>query len=341
MEIYFAGDAYRGVDRFLQLLKFSRLMSNNQKSKLTWLEDDMEIYFVGPRGKKVDSVMFKKNKNFLVSFNVNQNTLKKTLALYTKSQAKSKFFIDSGAFTTWTKGKKVDVDKYIEFLNANDSQLTIFGQVDDIPGKPGYVASWEERQIACLNTINNYKYMIERLVSPEKCLYTFHCHNDFKYLEEFLNTEHKIKGKPFKPTYMALGGMGNVSREERIRFIDRCFQIIKTSKNPDIKVHIFGVTSFDLLQYFPQITSIDSTTWLLTAAMGNILTDNGPLYVSDVKGGDIKIDDNTKEKILKYGFSLEQLRKSAEYRCIYNAMWMDDKIKNLKFKKLLKLKTLF
>lgn len=341
MDIYFAGDGTKQTDRFLKLLKFNRLMSNNQKSKLTWLEDDLEICFVGPAVKKVNDIMFKKDKNFLVSFAVGKSTLNKTLELYSKNQAKSKFFIDSGAFTTWTKGKKVDVDKYIEFLNANDSQLTIFGQVDDIPGKPGYVASWEDRQIACKNTIENYKYMIERLVSPEKCLYTFHCHNNFKYLEEFLNKEHFIKGKPFKPTYMALGGMGNTSKEERIRFIDKAFQIIKSSKNPNIKVHLFGITSFDLLQYFPEVTSIDSTTWLLTAAMGNILTDSGPLYVSEMKGGEIKIDENTKKRITSYGFSIEQLRKSAECRCIYNAMWMEDKLKNLKFKKLLKLKKLF
>ena len=30
-----------------------------------------------------------------------------------------KLFIDSGAFSAWTKGKKIDVDEYISFINSN------------------------------------------------------------------------------------------------------------------------------------------------------------------------------------------------------------------------------
>lgn len=342
MDIYFAGDMYEKLDYAMQCLKMDRLMSNNQKSKNTWIkhsEDLMDIYFVGPGCQRRSNEMFKLNKDFLVSFN--NNMLAGTLRLWNESKPKSKFFIDSGAFTTWTQGKQVDVDGYIKFVNENDKSLTIFGQVDSIPGKPGFVASWEDRQKACLKTIENYRYMIERLVSPEKCLYTFHCHNDFKHLENFLNKPFDIKGKKFIPAYMALGGMGNVPKQERINFIDKCFQMIEKSKNPNIKVHLFGITSLDLLQYFPRVTSVDSTKWLMVAAMGSILTNNGTLYISEQKGHPLNIDDETMKNILRYGFTLEQLKTDTVYRCLYNATWLEEKIKNLQFKKLLKLNKLF
>lgn len=347
IDLYFAGCGYKEVDYILQSLRLNRLMSYLQPSKKLWIEmgeELMDIYFVGPRCKKSNTEMFKLNKNFLCSFE--NNSLKSVLKIFKEVKPKSKFFVDSGAFTTWTKGKEIDVDKYLEWLNENDKSLTIFGQVDCIPGKPGKTLSQFEREEASIKTFENYMYMIRRLASPEKCLFTFHLGENFEYLREFLNNKILIEEKEFKPSYMALGGLVGAPEVEKERFIEECFDIIANSKNSEIKVHLFGVTQLSILEKFPKVASVDSTAWLMVAAMGSIMTENGSILISDVQKDSRKhcsgfMDNSLKERIERYGFTLKQLRDDAISRCLYNACFMEEQIKNIKFKPILKLNKLF
>ena len=42
---------------------------------------------------------------------------------------KGKLFIDSGAFTAWTKGTYINVDDYVYFLNDRVQYIDLFGQL--------------------------------------------------------------------------------------------------------------------------------------------------------------------------------------------------------------------
>ena len=122
--------------------------------------------------------------------------------------------------------------------------------------------------------------------------------------------------------------------------------IIEESKIPDVKVHLFGVTQISILEKFPKITSADSTGWIMTAAMGSIFYETGNLLISDWQLNDKKhvthyITDEMKKKIERFGFTLEQLQKYPEIRCIYNAMFLDEQVKNIKYKPLMKMNKLF
>ena len=109
-----------------------------------------------------------------------------------------------------------------------------------------------------------------------------------------------------------------------------------SSPNPNVKVHAFGMTDFDLLAKYP-ITSADSTSWILTGATGMIMSDYGNITVSDVQKNEpnhyshlpeqaqIKLN----ESLAKFGFTLEDLKDSRENRIILNARYMMDKASKL------------
>lgn len=347
MDIYMAGGGVtKPQNMILQLLGVNRLLSYTSPLKDTWVEfveEIMNLYMAGFRGEKTTEEIFKRHKDFLVAFKQGSD---KSLKILKQVNSKSKFFIDSGAFSSWTKKKEVDIDAYIDWLNDNDDMITIFAQLDCIPGTPGKIPTKDEREEAANKTLENYLYMIEKVKSPEKCLFTFHLSEDYKHLEKFLNMDFSKYLKDFKPEYMALGGMVGSSEIEKEKFIAKCFEIIEKSKIPNIKVHLFGVTQLSILEKFPKVTSADSTGWIMTAAMGNIYYDTGTLLISDWQFGDKNhvshyITPEMKQKIERFGFTLEQLQKDPGLRCIYNACFLDEQVKNIKYKPLMKMNKLF
>lgn len=161
------------------------------------------------------------------------------------SMTKGNIMIDSGAYTAWTKDINLDVDSYINWINKWNKYVTTFGQVDVIPPKK---ATRQEIDDCCKKTWNNYLYMKDRMISPEKLLYTFHYGEDFKWLKQALEYRDS-NGNPIE--YMAIGGLVGRSSKQRTNFLDRCFEIIKHSSNSNIKVHGFGVSSEKLWNKYP------------------------------------------------------------------------------------------
>ncbi len=45
-------------------------------------------------------------------------------------------FLDSGAFTAWTKRVEIDIQKYIEFIKQNQDVLTVYANLDVISPRP-------------------------------------------------------------------------------------------------------------------------------------------------------------------------------------------------------------
>lgn len=174
-----------------------------------------------------------------------------------------KLFIDSGSFTAFTKGKVVDVDDYISYINSIDDVVTVFVQVDKITGpndtadviNEGSKYNWD-----------NYLYMSEKVKSRDKLLPVFHQNEDFKWLDNML--EYKREDGTSIP-YICLSTINGASTSEKITWLRKCFNHIKNSTNKDVKTHALGMTIRKVLEMFP-ITSADSTGWLLSAAMGGV-----------------------------------------------------------------------
>ena len=247
-----------------------------------------------------------------------------------------KLFIDSGAFSAWTKGSRVNVKEYINWLNERVDDIDLCGQVDVIPGDRVFGATPTQVKEAAEKTWENYLFMRKRMKNPTALLYTYHIGEPIEFLERALEWKDE-NGNPIP--YMALGGMVGKSHQLRDTFLEKCFITIRKSSNPDIKIHAFGMTDFDLLEKYP-IYSADSTSWIMVGAMGNVMSDFGTICVSENQKNDPKhyshlskeSIDNFNNMISEFGFTLDELAEHRDNRILFNAMYMQKKVQEINSK---------
>ena len=243
-------------------------------------------------------------------------------------EATNKLFIDSGAFSAHTKGKEVDVDAYIQFMNEIDDVVWVFAQVDKIPGRFGQPKTPQELADAPRESWENYLYMVDKVKSRDKLLPIFHQGEDFKWLHNMLNYKH-ADGKPI--WYIGISPANDVSVSEKKKWLEVVFKIIKESPNPNVHTHAFGMTTISVLEQYP-FTSADSTSWLLSAANGSIIVDGKTLPISDRRihdNGNLlnrnpALKASVEEKAKKYGYTLEQLSEDPAARRLFNIQTLRD-----------------
>lgn len=154
-------------------------------------------------------------------------------------------FIDSGAFSAFTKGIEIDIQDYIQFIRDNEQVISVYANLDVIGDAEG--------------TLRNQEVMEAAGLSPLPC---FHYNEPVEYLEYYLS----------KYDYIALGGMVPVSTSDLISWLDGVFAnyICDSAGIPKAKVHGFGLTSLKLMLRYPWY-SVDSTSWVMTGRMGSVL----------------------------------------------------------------------
>lgn len=294
-----------------------------------------DFYFTGvPHNSSVADFLLESEGACLLLSQLNERSnIYKWIDRIKKTQSHLKLFIDSGAFSAWTKGKKIDIDEYITFINTYKEYLTICASVDTIPGKPrgSTLASEQEVKEASQKTWENFLYMRSKMDNVDKLLYTFHAGEPWEYLVQALDYVDD-KG-PIN--YIALGGLVGKNKDVIINFLDKAFEYIMKSKNPNLKVHAFGMTRLDILEEYP-FTSADSTSWLQTANFGNITIGSKNICLSDRKllSDDNIINKNTAlyEDVVKIiedkGFTLEELQTNSESRLKFNVLNYWDWSKN-------------
>ena len=282
----------------------------------------IDIYFAGTQCAEAEALVKEKALCRLFSYYNDQSAINKRF----NENVPGKFFIDSGAFTAWTRNATIDVDKYINFLNENCDEITLAGQVDKIAGSPDRTATPEEQLEASKATWENYLYMYERLKNPQMVLYTFHIGENFDFLRQALDWRDK-NGNPF--TYMALGGTVGKPVKQKKEWFDQCWDIIKNSSNANVHVHAFGMTSLKLLENYP-FTSADSTSWIMTGANGGILSKFGTIQVSENGKNDPTYYEHLPkmerdifvQEVLKSGYSMEELQTNYKARVCYNMLYL-------------------
>lgn len=153
--------------------------------------------------------------------------------------------MDSGAFSAWRLGAKIDIDEYIAFIKRNMDIIEVYANLDVIGSPEG--------------TLENQKYMEKHGLRP---LPVFHHNEPEKFLHYYLD----------KYDYLALGGLAKAVRKGAIiRWLDYVWStyLVDTKGKPKIRVHGFGQTSIDYIMRYPWY-SIDSTSWLLPGVYGKI-----------------------------------------------------------------------
>lgn len=263
-------------------------------------------------------------------------------------EAGHKIFVDCGAYTAHTQGKVVDMDSYLEFVNEYDYGVEIYASVDFIPGVYRMPKTKADLDEAPIKTWENYLYMREHSVSPHKALPIFHQGEDFKYLEQMLETTFDGEHIP----YIGISPANDLATKLKEPWIAKCFKIIKASSNPDVKTHAFGMTALPLLEKFP-FTSADSMSWLFLAVNGKIMSRFGALIISDsvVKGVLQKVTykyrDNAEvikalnDDFESKGFTMEEIKTDSDARLRWNICYLMDWARNYKMVEPRKQKSLF
>lgn len=292
------------------------------------------LYFASMTDKNMIPYFCENGYNLLYS-NVNDHIL---IPKMFNANMKGNFFLDSGAHSAHTKGKEVDVDAYIKFINDNDDKITYCVQVDKIPGQYLKPKTQKELEEAPELSWENYVYMRSRLNNYNKLIPVFHQGEDFKWLKNMCNTT--FDGEYIQ--YIGLSPRGDVGLEYKYDFCAKCFEVIQSSNNPNVKTHAFGMTSLELLEKLP-FYSADSTTYLHVAAYGQVWTPWGKIGISEenknhptapvvywfLPNDERKVLDDYFETI---GTSADELRKHHVPRTIANAKFCRNWAENYEYK---------
>lgn len=303
----------------------------------------IDLYFAGAENPKV--MEFAKEKNACKLFT--QATERKQITEWAEEKIEgkiqNKLFVDSGAYTAHTRGHDVDVDDYIEYVNNLDEGITLFAQVDKIPGKFGVPRTREEILSAPAESWENYLYMRPRVKSPDKLVPIFHQDEEFKWLENMLNWKDE-NGKHIP--YIGISSSKDKAPKFREAWYWKVFDIIERSSNPKVKTHSFGTSSIRHLETFP-FTSSDATSWIRGAAFGSITTDFGTILVSGVQDKDKNHINSCQlsykqldDYVGKYGFRLNDLIYDDEegsgsarvQRIMFNLAYLQDWAENYQYK---------
>lgn len=157
-----------------------------------------------------------------------------------------KAVLDSGAYTAFTKGVKIDIERYIEF-NKKYEGVFEGGSVnlDVIGNAEKSYKNWKILQRAGVHTIPVY-----HLGTEEKWL--------LKYMEQ--------------TDYIAIGAIANLHTKARLLGLDHVWKthLLDAEGKPKLKVHGLGLTAFDVVSRYPWY-SVDSAIAVKTAAFGGVV----------------------------------------------------------------------
>jgi hypothetical protein len=165
-------------------------------------------------------------------------------------------------------------------MNDNMDKVTVYAQVDKIPGQYLKPKTQKDFLEAPELSWENYLYMHERSVDPDKLMPVFHQGEDFKWLKQMCDYRFPDGSKV---EYVGLSPRGDVSLKAKYDFSAECFSIIQASSNPNLKAHALGATSLEMLERLPYY-SADSTTWVLVSAYGQVWIPESVVNISSTVG---------------------------------------------------------
>lgn len=289
--------------------------------------EGFDLYFAGTQNNDAEMWMLT-HRSCRLQSQVNDRS---NIRRWVDTHDRGKLFIDSGAYTAFTKGRVVDVDEYISYINSISPTLYCFAQVDHITGKG------ETKDDTARLSWENFLYMRTRVEEPHKLVPIFHQGEDLKWLSNMLEYSDNI-GRLDYIGFGAMVGTG-VTREDKCSFFDRAFSVIERSSNPNVKVHAMGMTSLPLLELYP-FYSADSTSWIMQAATGSIFTPWGLIDVSDKakfdKSNALNMAPGFVQELRDWlrgiGFTLEEVRDSYRPRTICNLIALTDWARNYKYR---------
>ena len=297
------------------------------------------LYFAGGHAISTDDYLKERGANRLFNQLYERNGIGKRWIEHKQNNpdTTSKLFVDSSAYSAHTKGAEVDIDAYIEYVNSNVGMFDCIAELDKIPGVFRQPKTREQLLEAPQISWDNYLYMRERMIEKDKLLPIFHMGEDFKWLDLMLETT--FEGGKHIP-YIGISPANASTTKHKDKWMERVFYVIRNSSNPNVKTHAFGMTVTSQLERHP-FYSADSTSVLLTGAMGNIMTSKGLVDLSQKNGGldafrrlpkPVQVEVESIIEETGAHFTVEQLVDDYKLRALFNVQYMLDWAANYQFK---------
>jgi hypothetical protein len=222
------------------------------------------LYCAGTLGAEFNHDLLKREiKNRLLSFPYMKGNLIPGYFVDYRENCDSRM-VDSGAFSVWNKGEKVDFDKYVAFCKGHIGYIEHVVNLDVIPGTPGEKnlrLMGEEVERSAAEGRHNYDMMVQDGIPKEKIIHVFHQGEDFKWLKSMVG----------EMDYIGLSPGNDRTREEKISWLIECMKYVTDAEGrPIVKFHGFAVTSLKIVKLFPW-ASVDSATWGIAAGLGRIM----------------------------------------------------------------------
>lgn len=213
--------------------------------------------------------------------------------------------LDSGAFSVWRLGRRIDLSNYIRFCDLHADVLFKVINLDVIPAKPGVRASrWQVDESAA----EGWKNWRRMRAAGIDSMPVFHYGEDRKWLDRYLDAGC---------TYIGL----SVShmRSDPMQALDLTWRYLCGSGGyPTVKVHGFALTSKDVFIRYPWY-SVDSTSWIMAPSYGCLLIPGKGVNFD--KAVVVPIADPPKNpKVFKKGDPLQSLRTGKVKRDLPGAI---------------------
>ena len=177
----------------------------------------------------------------------------------------SKLMLDSGAFTAWSKGKRVDIKELIatygEVMGLVDqSKVKVYLiNLDVIPGRAGVTATTDEVLEAIRQSDENFKQLTHVFGD---CVVPVYHQNE---------TESRLHEVAAMADYICASPRNDLPEWTRVQWSEEVHQKLPKGK----RTHGLATTGNLMLSRVPW-WSVDSAAWLYSGAMGKVdVFDNG------------------------------------------------------------------
>ena len=198
-------------------------------------------------------------RRFLFSFANFRALFEENRHLY--EDPRNEIIVDSGAFTAWTLGRRIDLAEYVRFcfrVLENSSARVTFINLDVIPGRFRRPPTAQEREESAAVGWRNFETM--RAVGLP-VIHVFHQHEGFDWLRRIVDAGGVVGISP----------ANDVSVPERELWLRKVYHSIGVG----VRTHAFGVTTVSLMERFP-FYSVDSTSWLAPSLYWSVPYFAGP-----------------------------------------------------------------
>jgi hypothetical protein len=279
----------------------------------------MLIYLGGCASTRHAEFLVENDANVLMSFAYKSNA-KKYLEVLAESGKMANIILDSGAFTSWTKGKPVDIHELIQWYSGIIDTYSAYCKsiylinLDVIPGNAGRDPSMAEIEESMKQSAKNFDTLFSCF--PEIVIPVFHQGEPESYLEDLC----------YMTDYVAISPRNDVAENFRLTWCQAHQCCAK-------KIHGLATTGWKNMSTVGYY-SIDSAAWAIRAGMGKIfyptkgmlkdifVTDDSP-YMAVANRHLCNIPESERRWLINLmtegGFGVEKICSDYLTRSLWNA----------------------